>query len=371
MKKAEAVIHGILNLAGVEIDGSRRWDIKVHNQQLYSRLLSDGVLGLGESYMDGWWDCEDIGELIYKLLKADLEHKVSPLKLLLPVVKSKIFNLQRKSNAAKDVSSHYNRGNILFQNMLDKRLNYSCAYWKNADNLDEAQEAKLDLVCRKIGLKPGQSLLDIGCGWGGLLKFAAERYNVKSVGITLSREQVKLGRELCRDLPIEIRLQDYRELNEKFDHIVSIGMIEHVGYKNYKTLMKVVDKCLEDNGLFLLHTIGVNVVKNITDPWTNKYIFPGSMIPTIERIAKSVEGIFVMEDWHNFSVDYAKTIIAWYNNFNNNWENKISKHYDEPFYRMWKYFLSSISGSFRARRNQLWQIILSKKGVEGGYVSIR
>lgn len=321
--------------------------------------------------MDGWWDCENIGELIYKLITADLEHKISPLKLLFPVIRSKILNLQRKSKAAKDVGSHYDRGNILFQNMLDKRLTYSSGYWKDTDNLDEAQEKKLDLVCRKIGLKPGQTLLDIGCGWGSLLKFAAENYGAKGVGITISEEQVKLGRELCRDYPIEIRLQDYRELKGKYDHIVSIGMIEHVGYKNYRTLMKVVDRCLEDNGLFLLHTIGVNVVENTGDPWTDKYIFPGSMLPTIERIAKSVEGIFVMEDWHNFSVDYSKTLIAWYNNFNNNWENKISKYYDERFYRMWKYFLLSISGSFRARRNQVWQIVFSKKGVKGGYLSIR
>lgn len=371
MKNEESLIGGMLKLADVELDGSRPWDIKVHNQQFYKRLLSDGVLGLGESYMEGWWDCDSLDELLVRLLNADLEHKISPLKLLIPAIKSKVFNLQRKVKSAKNVGSHYDRGNILFQNMLDKRLTYSCAYWKDAGNLDEAQEAKLDLVCRKIGLKPGQSLLDIGCGWGSLLKFAAERYQVKSVGITLSKEQVKLGRELCKDLPIEIRLQDYRELNEKYDHVVSIGMIEHVGPKNYKTLMKVAERCLEDNGLFLLHTIGASVVKNTSNPWADKYIFPGTMLPTIARIASAAEGVFVMEDWHNFSVDYSKTLIAWYDNFNDNWEKHLSEFYDARFYRMWKYFLLTASGAFRARRNQVWQIVFSKRGVRNGYLSVR
>jgi len=378
MEKEESTIRDLLKLADVEINGSREWDIKVNDPRLYRRLLSDGVLGLGESYMDGWWDCDDIGEFIFKLLKANLEHKISPLKFIFPVIKSKILNMQSKSKATKDVGSHYNRGNILFQNMLDKRMAYSSAYWKDADDLDSAQEAKLDLVCRKIGLKPGETILDIGCGWGSLLKFAAEKYGAKGVGNTLSEEQVTLGRELCKDLPVEIRLQDYREINapkeslrEKYDHIVSIGMIEHVGVKNYKTFMKIVDRSLKDNGLFLLHTIGATTSKTSNDPWTDKYIFPGGMLPTAERIAEAANGIFVMEDWHNFGVDYAKTLIAWFKKFNNNWEKIISPYYDERFYRMWKYFLLSASGSFRARRNQLWQIVFSKKGVEGGYSSIR
>lgn len=371
MKNAESLIRDIVKLADVEINGSRPWDIKVHNQQFYRRVLSDGVLGLGESYMDGWWDCDDLDEFIFKVLSADLEHKISPLKFLFPVLKSKVLNLQSKARASRDVRSHYNLGNVLFMNMLDKLLTYSCAYWKDSDNLDAAQEAKLDLVCKKIGLKPGMTLLDIGCGWGSLVKFAAERYEVKTVGITLSEEQVSLGKELCKGLPVEIRLQDYREINEKFDHIVSIGMFEHVGVKNYKTFMKIVNRNLNDDGLFLLHTIGFNTPKNRTDPWTDKYIFPSGTLPSIGQIAKAAEGIFVMEDWHNFGVDYSKTLIAWFNNFNNNWEKIISKHYDERFYRMWKYFLLTSSGAFRARRNQLWQIVFSKKGVPGGYRAIR
>jgi cyclopropane-fatty-acyl-phospholipid synthase len=371
MKKAESIISEMLKLAEVEINGSMPWDIHVHNERFFQRILSDGVLGLGESYMDGWWDCDDLEEFIYRVLKADLEDKISPVKFLIPIIKSKIMNIQSKIGAAKDVGHHYNLGNILFQNMLDKRMTYSCGYWKDSDNLDAAQEAKLDLVCKKIDLKSGMTLLDIGCGWGSLIKFAAERYGARSVGITLSEEQVKLGKELCTGLPVEIRLQDYRDLKEKYDRIVSIGMFEHVGVKNYRTFMKIVKRCLHDHGLFLLHTIGSNIPETMTNPWTDKYIFPGGMLPTIKQIANAADGLLVMEDWHNLGLDYSRTLRAWYHNFNSNWEKIKSNRYDERFYRMWKYFLLSCSGSFRARRNQLWQFVFSKQGIPGGYQSVR
>ena len=371
MNRAESLVRDILHLADVEVNGTRPWDIKVHDQQLYHRLLSKGVLGLGESYMDGWWDCEDLGELIFKVLNADLEHRISPLSLLLPVFKSMIVNMQRKSKAARDVGSHYNLGNVLFQNMLDKRMTYSCGYWRDVDSLDAAQEAKLDLICKKLGLQSGSRLLDIGCGWGSLIKYAAERYGVQAVGITLSKDQVELGTELCKGLPVEIRLQDYRDLDEKFDHIASVGMFEHVGVKNHKTFMNVVSRNLIDDGLFLLHTIGTNTAKDSSDPWTQKYIFPGSMLPTVEQTAKASQDVLVVEDWQNFGVDYATTLLAWHDNFTKNWKTKISSQYDQRFYRMWTYFLKTTSGAFRARRNQLWQIVFSKTGVPGGYRGIR
>ncbi len=371
MKKEESLISDMLKLAEININGSMPWDIKVNNEKFFQRILGDGVLGLGESYMDSWWECDDLEEFIYKVLKADLEHKISPLKFLIPVIKSKIINVQSKIRAAKDVRYHYNLGNILFQNMLDKRMTYSCGYWKDSENLDAAQEAKLDLVCKKIQLQAGMTLLDIGCGWGSLIKFATERYGAKTVGITLSEEQVTLGRELCKGLPVEIHLQDYREVDEKYDRIVSIGMFEHVGIRNHKTFMKIVNRCLTENGLFLLHTIGSNTPQTMIDPWTDKYIFPGGMLPTVKQIANASEGLFVMEDWHNFGFDYSRTLRAWFHNFNSNWNNIRSKRYDDRFYRMWKYFLLTCSGSFRACRNQLWQIVFSKQGIHGGYKSVR
>jgi cyclopropane-fatty-acyl-phospholipid synthase len=265
---------------------------------------------------------------------------------------------------------HYDIGNDLYSRMLDKRMVYTCGYWKEAQNLDQAQEAKLDLVCRKIGLKPGQKVLDIGCGWGSFAKFAAEKYNAKVVGVTISKEQAEFASKLCNGLDVEIRIQDYRSVNEQFDHIVSLGMFEHVGYKNYKTFMRTAHKCLKDGGLFLLHTIGGNESVVSTDPWVHKYIFPNGMLPSIKQIGESIENLFVMEDWHNFGTYYDKTLQAWYENFKAHW-NEISDKYNERFYRMWTYYLLMSAGAFRARSTQLWQIVLSKDGVSGGYKSIR
>ncbi len=372
MKKDEKFLSEILKLADVNINGSRPWDILVKNENFYRRIFSDGVLGLGESYMDGWWDCNDLDEFIYKVLKADIEHKIYSPKFFYFTIKSKILNLQSKNRAAKDVSYHYNLGNVLFRNMLDKTMTYSCAYWKDAKNLDEAQEAKLKLICNKVGLKPGITLLDIGCGWGSLMKYAAENFGIRCVGITLSTEQAALGKDLCKGLPVEIKLQDYRDIKENYDRIVSVGMIEHVGSKNYRTFMKIVHQSLNDDGLFLLHTIGAtNSTTRVSDPWMDKYIFPGSALPSADQIALAAEDLFIMEDWHNFGFDYSKTLRAWFDNFITNWDNIKSDYYNDRFFRMWKYFLLIQSGSFRARRNQLWQIVFSKYGVQGGYTSIR
>jgi cyclopropane-fatty-acyl-phospholipid synthase len=254
--------------------------------------------------------------------------------------------------------------------MLGERLIYSCGYWKNASILEGAQEAKLDLVCRKLGLRPGMRVLDIGCGWGGTAKFAAERYQVEVVGITVSEQQAKFGKELCRRLPVDIRLQDYRNIEETFDRILSIGMFEHVGYKNYTTFMRIVRNCLKDRGLFLLQTIGG--IRSVTrnDPWIERYIFPNSMLPSAKQICSAIEGVFVLEDWHSFGPDYDKTLMEWFRNFHENWDI-LKEYYNERFYRMWKYYLLSCAGSFRARKNELWQIVLSANGVPGGYRSMR
>jgi cyclopropane-fatty-acyl-phospholipid synthase len=370
---SEMFVQKLLSLADIKINGKRPWDIKVNDKRLYSRVLSGGSLALGESYMDGWWECKDMGTFFYKLLSAELDRKVKGLRhVILLGLKAKISNLQRKSRAYNIGKKHYDIGNELYRLMLDKRMNYSCAYWKDAKNLDEAQEAKLDLCCKKLGLKPGMKVLDIGCGWGGFAKYAAEKYRVKVTGITVSVEQAKLAREMCKGLPVEIKLLDYRKLDGQYDRIISIGMIEHVGYKNYRKYMKIANKCLKDDGIFLLHTIGNSKSALIGDPWMDKYIFPDGMLPSPVYITRSIEGLFVLEDWHNFGVYYDKTLLAWHDNFVKNWK-KISadKRYDERFYRMWRYYLLSCAGGFRSRKTQLWQIILSKNGVKGGYNSIR
>jgi cyclopropane-fatty-acyl-phospholipid synthase len=369
--KFEATAHQLLSLAGVKINGSDPWDISVHNEQFYKAVLSQGTLGLGEAYMEGWWDSEALDEFFARVIRAQIQKGIKTnAALIYQVLLARLLNRQSKTRAFQIAEKHYDLGNDLFVNMLDKRLVYSCAYWQDAPNLDIAQENKLEMICRKLGLQPGMKVLDIGCGWGSFARYAAEKYGVNVVGITVSKEQVELAQTLCAGLAVEIRLQDYREVNEKFDRIVSVGMIEHVGYKNYRTYMEVARRSLNDDGLFLLHTIGGNTSVKSLDPWINKYIFPNGMLPSIQQLSRSVEGLFVMEDWHNFSADYDKTLMAWYANLEQNWDNLKSK-YDERFHRMWKYYLLSCAGSFRARSNQLWQIVLSPKGVSGGYRSIR
>ncbi|HEY95509.1 MAG TPA: cyclopropane fatty acyl phospholipid synthase [Dehalococcoidia bacterium] len=358
-------------MAGIEIGGNDPWHISVHNDDFYDRVMTWGSLGLGESYMDGWWDCTQLDEFFYRVLRTDIESQVKQNWFLLAnVLCARLFNMQSKKRAFQIGERHYDIGNDLFMKMLDKRMTYSCGYWQKADSLDEAQEHKLELIFRKLGLQPGMKILDIGCGWGSLARYAAEKYQVEVVGVTVSAEQVEVAQTLCRDLPVEIRLQDYRDVDEKFDRIVSVGMIEHVGYKNYRTFMELTHRCLNDGGLFLLQTIGGNQSRTSVDPWINKYIFPNGMLPSIKQLGEAIEGLFVMEDWHSFGADYDKTLMAWHRNFEKSWD-VLKTNYDERFHRMWRYYLLSCAGSFRARKNQLWQIVLSKDGIPGGYISIR
>ncbi|MFI4969960.1 MAG: cyclopropane fatty acyl phospholipid synthase [Lysobacterales bacterium] len=359
-------IESLLASAGVRIDGSAPTDLRVHNPHLYSRILAHGSLGLGEAYMDGWWDADDLDGFLFKLLDAHLDERVGTLEDAWLYLKARLVNLQRGRRAFVIGERHYDLGNDLFQAMLGKRLVYSCGYWNNADDLDSAQEAKLDLVCRKLQLAPGLRVLDIGCGWGEALKFAAERHGVSGVGVTVSHEQAEFARELCRGLPIEIRVQDYREVSERFDRVYSIGMFEHVGVKNYRTYFEVNQRCLAPDGLALLHCIGANSSSNHTDPWIAKYIFPNSMVPSAAQVTQAREGLFVIEDWHNFGADYDRTLMAWRANFDAAWPQLAGK-YGERFRRMWSFYLSGAAAAFRARRDQLWQIVLSPHGVPGGY----
>lgn len=371
MKREKQIIESLLSDADITINGNKPWDPQIHNGDFYNRVLQQGSIGLGESYMDGWWDCKNLDQFFHKVLTAELDNKISKnLSLILKIGWNLALNPGRKSKAFVVGEKHYDIGNDLYRTMLDKRLTYTCGYWKDAKNLNEAQEAKLDLVCQKIMLKPGQKVLDIGSGWGSFISYAAEKYNANALGVTVSKEQKELTDKLYKKLTVKTQLQDYRDINEKFDQIVSLGMFEHVGYQNYRTYMKVAHNALKDDGLFLLHTIGGNQSEKGTDPWIDKYIFPNSMLPSIAQIGKSIEGLFIMEDWHNFGADYDKTLMAWHKNFEDNWD-QIKSNYDKRFYRMWRYYLLSCAGSFRARKNQLWQIVLSKKGVSGGYKSIR
>ena len=369
--KLKSEVSALLSSAGIGIDGTNPWDIKVYNDNFYVTAIARGSLGMGEAYIAKWWDSPSLDDFFTRLFAANLENEiVKSWKNFTEILLARMFNKQSQLLAFSNGQRHYDLGNDLFMRMLDDRMVYTCGYWKDAATLNQAQEKKLELSCRKLNLEPGMTVLDIGCGWGSYAKFAAENYDVKVTGITVSKEQVELGKKNCEGLPVKIKLMDYRDVNEKFDRVVSLGMFEHVGYKNYRTYMNVVNRCLKTNGLFLLHTIGNNRSSTHNDPWINKYIFPGAMLPSVKQIGKAMEGLFVMEDWHNFSADYDKTLLAWHDNFTQSWD-EIKHNYDEKFFRTWKYYLLMCAGSFRARKNQLWQIVFSKNGIPGGYVAPR
>jgi len=356
----KGLVQQLLDHAGVQIDGHAPWDIQVHNPAFYPRVIAGDSLALGESYMDGWWDCQALDQFFERIMAARLDKKARQSRALMrAAVKVRLTRMYSRAKAFEVGRCHYDIGNDLFTVMLDKRMNYSCAYWQEADTLDKAQEAKLELTCRKLGLEPGMRVLDIGCGWGGFAVYAAEKYGVAVTGVTVSGEQVKLAQNRCTSIPVCFELKDYRDIQGTFDRIVSIGMFEHAGYTNYRTYMEVVNRCLKDDGLFLLHTIGSNTSVCSVDPWLAKYIFPNSMLPSARQITEAAEGIFIIEDWHSFGSHYDPTLMAWHQNFTDNW-HCIQDAYDQRFKRMWVYYLLSCAGSFRARRNQLWQIVFSK-----------
>ncbi|CAI1783496.1 cyclopropane fatty acyl phospholipid synthase [Serratia proteamaculans] len=360
------IVEELLSAAGIAINGNRACDIKVHNPALFKRILQEGSLGFGESYMDGWWDCDRLDGLFTRILQAGVDERLPKnLSDIARIAYTRLFNLQSRKRAWQVGKEHYDIGNDLFRAMLDPYMQYSCGYWKEAETLEQAQLAKLKMICEKLQLKPGMSLLDIGCGWGGLAQYAAENYGVSVHGVTISAEQQKLAQERCAGLEVEILLQDYRDLNLQFDCIVSVGMFEHVGPKNYDTYFRIAARNLKPDGLFLLHTIGANQTNLHVDAWIDKYIFPNGCLPSVRHISEASEGRFVMEDWHNIGADYDRTLMAWYENFKQAWP-MLSEGYSERFERMFTYYLNACAGAFRSRDIQLWQVLFSPKGVEGG-----
>jgi len=368
-----SVLSELFEIADIQINGSRPWDIQIVNPAAYQEILSGWSLGLGESYMAGYWESDQVDELIARLLAVDLNLQVrgaAKMRVALETVRAKFINLQSKSRAFQVGEEHYDIGNDIFQQMLDSRMIYSCAYWEKAQDLEQAQTHKLEMICRKLELRPGERLLDIGCGWGGLAAHAARHHGVSVKGVTISKEQQQFAQRACADLPVEIVLMDYRDINETFDKVVSVGMFEHVGQKNYTDYFNTASRLLKDQGLFLLHTIGSDVTTRYTDPWIDKYIFPNGKTPSAVEISQALEGRFLIEDWHNFGHDYDKTLLAWHDNFVRSWPS-LSQKYGPRFYRMWRYYLLACAGFFRARQGQLWQLVLSKRSRRAVYRSVR
>jgi cyclopropane-fatty-acyl-phospholipid synthase len=365
-----SAFESLLSGTNVALNGGNPWDIQVRDGSFFRRVFSSGSLGVGETYMDGHWECERLDEMLYRVFRSHAEQRLPTFQQVLAALTARIFNPQSPRRSFIVGEQHYDIGDDLYERMLDPRMIYSCAYWRDAQTLTQAQEAKLDLVCRKLRLEPGMQVLDIGCGWGGAAQFAAERYGVHVTGVTISRNQAATAAERCKGLPIKIVLDDYRSLDARFDRIYSLGMFEHVGFRNYRTYFEVARRLLAPDGLFLLHTIGSNVSEQAVDPWIERYIFPNSMLPSIAQIAAASEALFVVEDWHSFGPDYDRTLVAWHERFTAGWPQLAAK-YGERFRRMWQFWLLSSAAAFRARRIQLWQVLMSPEGVAGGLAEVR
>lgn len=370
---ARSLLAPLIDRAGICIDGPERWDIQVHDRRFFRRVLLGGSLAFGESYVDGWWDCPHLDELVHRIVRADLDDRLPDWQHLLLGARGRLQNLQSVLRATEVAQAHYDLGNEFFAAMLGPTMCYSCGYWRDAGDLDAAQCAKMELISRKLGLRRGDRLLDIGCGFGSLLRHAAEHYGCEGVGITVSTPQCDWATARNAGLPLRFLVADYRSEEiarlGPFDRVVSVGMFEHVGRRNYDVFFRAARRLLRDDGLLLLQTIGAN--HDGTDPWMNRYIFPNGELPSAVDLVRAVRGCFVIEDWHNFRADYDRTILAWHDNFQRHTAPPAYRQ-DDRFRRMWSYYLLAFAGVFRAgTRSQLWQIVLSPGGVPGGYRSLR
>lgn len=362
--RAERIVTELFAEADIEVNGARPCDIQVHDERFFRRVLKDGTLGFGESYMLGWWDCDDLEELCHRAIRSGTEHRVRPgIGTLIEVVFGMVLNLQSRSRSKVVAKRHYDLGNDFFGAMLDPAMQYSCAYFHGTADLATAQQLKMELICKKLGLQPGMRLLDIGCGWGGLARYAAQNHGCEVVGITISEQQKAYAERHCEGFPVEIRLQDYRDVDGEFDAICSVGMLEHVGSRNYDSYMDAACGCLREGGLFLCHTITANEARRRPDPWISRYIFMNSELPTAAQVLQAAEGYFVTEDMHNLGPYYVPTLRAWEAGFMKSRE-EFRIEFGEQFVRMWRFYLLSCSGAFRARSLQVFQFLFSRGGIE-------
>jgi cyclopropane-fatty-acyl-phospholipid synthase len=361
MSRAQDVMTNLLACADIRINGTRPWDIQVHDRRFFSRVLGSGTLGFGESYMDGWWDCDALDEMCCRAIRANLENRFAfGLPNVWALLTALIVNQQTRRRSRKVGRVHYDLSNDFFEAMLDPNMQYSCALFAEGDDLASAQLRKLDWICQRLHLRPGLRLLDIGCGWGGLARYAARHHGCQVLGITISREQLVYAQCWCRGLDVEIQLRDYREITERFDRIVSVGMVEHVGYKNYRTYMRAAARSLGEDGLFLCQGICGNFPGFHTDPWIKRYIFPNSVLPSLAGLTRAAEGVLILEAVKNVGPNYAPTLLAWEENFRRAWP-RFADRYGERFRRMWRFYLLSCAGAFRARSLQVFSILFSNR----------
>ncbi len=365
----------VLRSADVRLDGERPWDLQLDGadaiHQLIRALLERGSLGLGDSYVDGLWRCDALDQLFTRLLLAQADSQLAQGSWLRSagwLLRERLLNLQSPARCRVAIRHHYDISPQVYAAMLDPWLQYSCGYWQHATCLAQAQEHKLRLICEKLELRPGQRLLDIGCGWGGLAAYAASHYGVEVVGITLSQEQLEVACRHWRDLPLRFELCDYRQLAQlgcpPFDRVVSVGMYEHVGQGNAAPFFAAVRNAMTHDGLFLLHTIGYRCHSSHSDPWIDSHVFPNGRLPAPGELATALEQDWLIEDWQNFGPDYDHTLMAWHANVAAAWPQLApglgSSEEAERFRRFWSYYLLCCAGFFRSRQGQLWQLVLTR-----------
>jgi cyclopropane-fatty-acyl-phospholipid synthase len=360
-------VEALLGAADVRTDGRRPWDIHVHRERFFRRVALQGDLGFGESYMDGDWSAERLDEVACRLFAAGVDRKTPGLVDVVNAMLARVVSRQSRLRVRRHVAPHYDLGNDLFEAMLDsEHMVYTCAYWRGgARTLEEAQAAKLDLICRKLGLERNMRVLDVGCGWGGWARFAAANYRVSVVGITLSREQAALGAERAKGLPVELRVLDYRDVKGQFDRVVSIGCLEHVGHRNHRRFLETIRARLRHDGCALVHSIGVCGTQYRSGRFLDRYVFPLVNLPSMAQLGRAIDGLFVLDDVQNIGTDYDRTLMEWHARFQRAWPNlepRYARLLGGRFKRMFEFYLLTGAGFARSRRGQVWQMVLTPPG---------
>ena len=359
--------NGELNTYG---DGSGE-PIRIRTTNSFSELkfLMNPSVHFGESYMNGSLIVEegqihDFLKLIFLNTNSEIDHWVMILSKIVRIIQNKIKTSNYISKSKHNVAHHYDLSDKLYELFLDPDRQYSCAYFNSPnDTLEQAQINKKELISKKLLLEEGQSVLDIGCGWGGMAAHIYKKSDASVVGVTLSEEQYayasqrKINEKLDK---VEYRLQDYRNVNETYDRIVSVGMFEHVGTSHYQEFFNKVHDLLNDTGVALIHTIGRLTEPTNNDPWIEKYIFPGGYIPALSETMSRVEKSGLsLTDVQVLRFHYAETLKRWRYNFYDNID-KVKELYDEKFCRMWDFYLSSSQASFEEAGLVVFQLQLSK-----------
>ena len=344
----EFPVRKLFSSAGVTINGDNPWDIEVNDDRFYRDVLFRGSLGLGESYLREYWRAADLEELFFRLTSSNLEQisKRLPTQLVNSSV-SRLSNRQTPSRALSNAEHHYNLGNDLFFEFLGRYKNYSCGYFRDTDSLDEAQLAKMRRLCDLLELEEGDTLLDVGGGWGEFARFAAENRGCHVTSVNISDSQIRHAREYCRDANVDVVRSDYRDLRGRFSKIAVIAMFTHVGPKNYRQFMQTMHRLLQAGGRMVMETVGALTATERCEPWTDKYIFPGGIIPSPQQIESACAGLFRLRIVEEFGADYVITLRHWHRNFMAAWP-RLSQRYSETTRRMFEYYLLSVAGAFRS-----------------------